>query len=148
MFIERGADESDLVLEFGSFAPDGSSITLEVVDYPISKAEASGKRIFLYFETDWCGPCHTMDEWIWTDAEVVEALRAGYVGVKLDGDIEKAHLERYDVKGYPNLQIVAPASGAADQVRAGIPVVAANPGILERRGMTMTLRTLHRLTWR
>ena len=148
MFLERGADESDLVLEFRSFAPDGSSITLEVVDYPISRAEdrladdmvaeertrprtttpytwtedldeamaeaeASGKRIFLYFETDWCGPCYTMEEWIWTDAEVVEALRAEYVGVKLDGDIEKAHVEHYDVKGYPNVQIVDPASGAA-----------------------------------
>jgi hypothetical protein len=52
-----------------------------------------------------------MDEWIWTDAEVVAVLRAGYVGVKLDGDIEKAHVRRYDVTGYPNILIVDPASG-------------------------------------
>jgi hypothetical protein len=99
MFLQRGADEADLVLEFRSFATDGSSITFAVVDYPISKAEdrladdmvaaertrprtttpytwtddldgamaaakASGKRIFLYFETDWCGPCKTMGQWI------------------------------------------------------------------------------------
>jgi thiol-disulfide isomerase/thioredoxin len=146
MFVQRGGGEADLVLEFRSFAADGSSVTFAVVDYPISKTEdreaeflaaaerarpraaspytwaadleaamaaanASGKPLFLYFETDWCGPCIVMDEWIWTDAEVVAALQAGYVGVKLDGDVETEHVERYNVKGYPTLLIVDPASG-------------------------------------
>jgi thiol-disulfide isomerase/thioredoxin len=154
MFLQRGDDEADLVLEFRSFAEDGSSITFAVVDYPVSKAEdrladdmiaaertrqraetpytwmndldeaipvaaASGRPVFLYFETDWCGPCHTMDEWIWTDAEVVEALRAGFVGVKLDGDIEKEHVRRFEVKGYPNILIVDPASGLATRSVVG-----------------------------
>jgi thiol-disulfide isomerase/thioredoxin len=148
MFLQRGADEPDLVLEFRSFAVDGSSITFAVVDYEISKAEDrladdmvaeertrprattpytwtddldgamaaakdSGQRVFLYFETDWCGPCKTMDQWIWTDAEVVETLLAGYIGVKLDGDIAKEHVRRYEVVGYPNILIVDPASGSA-----------------------------------
>jgi thiol-disulfide isomerase/thioredoxin len=148
MFLQRGGDAPDLVLEFRSFAEDGSSVTFAVVDRPVSKAEdrladdmvaeertrprtttpytwtddldeamaaatASGKLVFLYFETDWCGPCATMDRWIWTDAEVVAALEAGYVGVKLDGDIEKEQVQRYEVTGYPNILIVDPASGAA-----------------------------------
>lgn len=148
MFLQRGAGAADLVLEFRSFATDGSSVTFAVVDYPISRAEdraaddiaaaerarprtttpytwtkdldgamaeakSSGKRVFLYFETDWCAPCKIMDEWIWTDSEVVAALESGYVGVKLDGEIEKEHVRRYDVKGYPNILIVDPASGTA-----------------------------------
>lgn len=154
MFLQRGSDASDLVLEFRSFAVDGSSITFAVVDHPISKAEdraaddlalaadlaateqtrpraptpytwatdledamaaakASGKRVFLYFETDWCAPCRIMDKWIWTDAEVAAALRTGYVGVKLDGDVEEAHVRRYDVRSYPNILIVDPISGTA-----------------------------------
>jgi thiol-disulfide isomerase/thioredoxin len=148
MFLQRGGDEADLVLEFRDFATDGSAITFAIVDYPISKAEdrladdmvadertrprattpytwtsdldgamaaanASGKRIFLYFETDWCGPCKTMDQWIWTDAEVVAALEDGFVGVKLDGDIDKEHVRFYDVSGYPNILIVDPATGTA-----------------------------------
>jgi thiol-disulfide isomerase/thioredoxin len=148
MFLQRGAGEADVVLEFRSLALDGSSITFAVVDYPVSKAEdrladdgvaaertrpraaeaytwladldgaraeaeASGKRVFLYFETDWCGPCKTMDQWIWTDAEVVTALQAGYVGVKLDGDIAKEQVRRYEVTGYPNILIVDPATGTA-----------------------------------
>lgn len=148
MFVERGAGAKDLVLEFRSFAKDGSSVTFAVVDRPVSKAEdrlpddmlaserprprtttsvtwshslddaiatarTTGKRVFIDFETTWCGPCKTMDDWIWTDAEVAAALRAGYVGVKLDGDIEKAHVKRFNVTGYPTMVIVDPGTGRA-----------------------------------
>lgn len=148
MFVERGGGAKDLVLEFRSFARDGSSVTFAVVDRPVSKAEdrlpddmlaterprartkaavtwshsfddaiakakATGKRVFIDFETTWCGPCKTMDEWIWTDAEVAAALNAGYVGVKLDGDIEKAFVKRFSVTGYPTMVIVDPATGRA-----------------------------------
>jgi thiol-disulfide isomerase/thioredoxin len=148
MFLQRGDEEPDMVLEFRSFAQDGSSITFAVADYEMSKAEdrladdmvaeertrpratttytwtddldgaiaaaqASGQRVFLYFETDWCGPCKIMDEWIWTDAEVVAALEDGFVGVKLDGDIAREQVRRYEVVGYPNILIVDPASGSA-----------------------------------
>lgn len=148
MFLERGAGAKDLVLEFKSFARDGSAVTFAVVDRPVSKAEdrlpddmladerprartkaaltwshnldealatakASGKRVFIDFETTWCGPCKTMDEWIWTDAQVASALAAGFVTVKLDGDIEKALVKRFAVSGYPTMVIVDPASGKA-----------------------------------
>ena len=49
----------------------------------LAKAKADGKKVFLDFETTWCGPCKSMDQWIWTDAEVAGRLNAGYVGVKL-----------------------------------------------------------------
>jgi len=83
------------------------------LDEAIAQAKASGKRVFIDFETTWCGPCKTMDEWIWTDAEVAAALKVGYVGVKLDGDIEKAHVKRFGVSGYPTMVIVDPATGTA-----------------------------------
>ena len=147
MFLERPGAK-DLVLEFKSFARDGSSVTFAVVDKPMTKAEdrladdgvaaerprprattpltwshsleeamatakASGKRVLIDFETTWCGPCKTMDEWIWTDADVAKAVAAGFVGVKLDGDIEKAHVKRFGVTGYPTMVVVDPASGNA-----------------------------------
>jgi thiol-disulfide isomerase/thioredoxin len=72
----------------------------------LAQAKAAGKKVFVDFEATWCGPCKTMDEWIWTDAEVAAQLGAGYVGVKLDGDIEKALVKRYTVKGYPTMLVL------------------------------------------
>ena len=77
----------------------------------MAQAKSSRKRVLIDFETTWCGPCKTMDEWIWTDAEVAAALKAGFVGVKLDGDIEKAYVTRFKVSGYPTMVIVDPATG-------------------------------------
>ncbi|MBP8273986.1 MAG: thioredoxin family protein [Acidobacteria bacterium] len=69
----------------------------------LATAKAQNKKVFIDFETDWCGPCKSMDEWIWTDAEVADALKTGYIGVKLDGDIEKALVKKYTVAGYPTM---------------------------------------------
>ncbi|MGE3343751.1 MAG: thioredoxin family protein, partial [Vicinamibacterales bacterium] len=79
----------------------------------LASAKASGKRLLIDFETTWCGPCKTMDEWIWTDAEVAGVISAGFVGVKLDGDIEKALVKRFGVAGYPTMVVVNPADGSA-----------------------------------
>jgi thiol-disulfide isomerase/thioredoxin len=89
------------------------------LDEAMAEAKASGKRVFIDFETTWCGPCKTMDDWIWTDAEVAAILNAGYVGLKLDGDIEKAHVKRFGVAGYPTMVVVDPATGQAVKTVTG-----------------------------
>lgn len=72
----------------------------------LANAKADKKLVFIDFETTWCGPCKSMDEWIWTDAEVAEAMAGKYIGVKLDGDIEKAIVAKYKVAGYPTMLVV------------------------------------------
>jgi thiol:disulfide interchange protein DsbD len=47
-----------------------------------------------------------MDEWIWTDAEVAGRLNAGFIGVKIDADLEKAIVKRYNISGYPAMVVV------------------------------------------
>jgi thioredoxin-related protein len=60
-----------------------------------------------------------MDEWIWNDAEVVSVLRSGFVGVKLDGDVEKPLVARFAVKGYPTIIVVDPATARALKTVSG-----------------------------
>ncbi|MEZ5320048.1 MAG: thioredoxin family protein [Vicinamibacterales bacterium] len=77
-------------------------------DAAVARARAENRRVLIDFETTWCGPCKTMDEWIWTDAEVAGVVTDGYVGVKLDGDIEKALVSRFEVGGYPTMVVLGP----------------------------------------
>src|SRR5262249_33588559 len=52
------------------------------LDVALKRAATTRKQVFVDFETTWCGPCKSMDEWIFTDAEVAARLEEGYVGVK------------------------------------------------------------------
>lgn len=75
----------------------------------LAEARTSGRKVLIDFEATWCGPCKTMDEWIWTDAEVAALLVEGYVGVKIDGDVEKVVTGRFDINGYPTMIVLDPA---------------------------------------
>jgi len=75
-----------------------------------AQSKSASRQLLIDFEATWCGPCKSMDEWVWTDAEVAARLQAGYVGVKLDGDVEKALAKRFNVAGYPTM-IALDASG-------------------------------------
>lgn len=78
-------------------------------DATLADAKTTNRRVVVDFWATWCGPCKTMDEWIWNDAEVAGALHNGYVGVKLDGDLQKALVARFKITGYPTMVVLDPS---------------------------------------
>ena len=72
----------------------------------LAQAKSAGKAVFIDFEATWCGPCHSMDQWVWNDVEVAQRLRAGFVTIKVDADLQKALVKRLKIVGYPTMMIM------------------------------------------
>jgi len=66
----------------------------------LAKAAATSRPCYLKFETDWCGPCKTMSQFVFTAKEVVTAAE-GIVCVTVDGDKRKDLVQKYGVGGFP-----------------------------------------------
>ena len=70
------------------------------IDEAIAEASEAKSRCFIKFETEWCGPCKTMAELVFTAKDVAESAK-GIVCVVVDGDVRKDLAEKHAVKGYP-----------------------------------------------
>lgn len=71
-------------------------------DAAFAQAGRERRRVFLDFETTWCGPCKQMDQMVYTKEDVVTAAK-DVLCVKLDGDQEKDLVKRHRVTAYPTL---------------------------------------------
>ncbi len=79
-------------------------------DFAAAQAEAKekGKRLFIDFETDWCGPCKQMDQWVYTADDVV-AVSRDLIAVKVDGDARRDLVKLFEVAAYPTMILVDPS---------------------------------------
>lgn len=87
------------------------------------RAKASGKPLFLYFYTDWCGYCRQFEQELLSKPEVIAAL-ADYEPVAINpehGDAEAALGATYGVESFPALMVHLPASEGIARVRRTVP---------------------------
>ena len=68
-------------------------------------AEQEKKRVLVDFQTTWCGPCKVMDDLVYKAAAVVDAAKE-VLAVKLDGDVERELVKRFQVSGYPTMLLL------------------------------------------
>jgi len=74
-------------------------------------AQASEKPVLMDFFAEWCAACHELDEKVWVDPSVRQAMER-YVPVKLDltkNDARtRSHQEKYGIIGMPTVIFFSP----------------------------------------
>ncbi len=79
----------------------------------LTRAQAEKKLVFIDVYASWCTPCHQMDADIFPRDEVARTMSAGYVALRVDGELGEGLelVNRYHVAGFPTL-LVLDARGA------------------------------------
>ncbi len=74
----------------------------------LAQAKKDGKLVFVDVGAYWCPPCHKLDEEVFIEPAVGEALSKGYVAVHIDAEKgEGPELVReYHVQAYPTLLVL------------------------------------------
>jgi thiol:disulfide interchange protein len=77
------------------------------LDNALVMAAEQNRVVFVDFYTAWCGACKKLDEDTWTDKKVIEILKKKTIPLEIDADRESAIREKYNLKAYPTLLILA-----------------------------------------
>ncbi len=74
------------------------------IDEALRQSEVSGKMVFLYGYTTWCGPCKSMKKGVFPDEKVGKFYNESFVCVKLDMEKGKGFevSDKYVITAYPS----------------------------------------------
>ena len=97
-----------------------SIINWQKYDQGLEQAKKDGKKVMVFFYTDWCGYCKRMNALTFTDEGVKKLLADKFVTVKVNGDsrntlqvdktsiTERELAAKYAVRGYPTIWFLEP----------------------------------------
>jgi uncharacterized protein YyaL (SSP411 family) len=74
----------------------------------VKEATAANKPVLLELYMDGCSHCKRLHTETLVDAQVVEAVNAGFVPVRIDGRGRMDLVKKFEVKGAPTTLILSP----------------------------------------
>jgi tetratricopeptide (TPR) repeat protein len=86
------------------------------------RAKASHRWILVDFYATWCGPCHEMDEKVWSRDDVGQALSQSFVTIRRDGEAGEgeALVKRFHIVGYPTMLVLDAEAREVDRLMGAI----------------------------
>ncbi|MFN9717524.1 MAG: thioredoxin family protein [Planctomycetota bacterium] len=76
------------------------------LDASLQQARTSGKPVLMEFTASWCVYCKRMEKTTFTDPQVAQLIREGFVAVRVDADQNKALVTDLQIKGLPAILVV------------------------------------------
>lgn len=73
-----------------------------------AQAKALQVPLVIHFHASWCGPCRRMESEVLSNAQVVNLLGKGIVGVKVDSDRNRDLVSRFGIRSLPTDVIISP----------------------------------------
>ena len=68
----------------------------------MEEADKQNLPVIIDFYADWCGPCNSMDEQLYTDSRVITKSN-GFAMIKVNGDYNRDLMNQYNVESYPTI---------------------------------------------
>lgn len=108
----RSQEESALPTgpEYSVAVYDTTANPAEDLEATIGPAQESGRRILLEIGGEWCSWCHRLDKYVHENQDVADALRAGFIIMKVNFSEEnrnESFLSGYpEIQGYPHLFVL------------------------------------------
>jgi protein disulfide-isomerase len=84
-----------------------------------AEARRAGKPVLYFFTADWCAPCHTLEQKVFSDPKAAGEIESLYVPVVLEdrrrddgrnADGMEALARTFDVEGFPTLVVARPGA--------------------------------------
>ena len=106
--ITRAEEEAqdDVLAVDRNAARSGREVNFLSFEEAEAISQEEGRPLFVDFKTVWCGPCYTMDDYVFTADRVVDAAQ-DIASAKVDGDERRDLAQRFDVTAYPTLLLLA-----------------------------------------
>ncbi|MEM7315470.1 MAG: thioredoxin family protein [Planctomycetota bacterium] len=87
------------------------------VERAANESASSGKPMLIKFSTEWCGYCKKMSRETFSNRKVATHIASCFVPVAVDGDQNRALVQRLGIRSYPTTIVVSPKMEILTQIK-------------------------------